>query len=688
MVNGSQRRPGRSLAMAGTVLLAAFCAHEGGAAPKRFVPTYSTTARISQQLSRLDRLAQQKLWDEWLKTYQELVDLPLDPVVVQDSGVFMGVRYRCHRLLAALPAPVRQRYRLAYDGEALRLYQQAARALDPAGMREVYSRYRYSTYGPRALEWVGDRALDRGQYGLAYLTYHRLTVDGTPSPAVLLHLAAAAEGAGHKPEAAAALSRVRTAFAKATVQLGSAKMTGIAAADTLSRMLAAAPVAEPALPLQFAGADGTRRMAAPQPGSLQPAWTFQYPTAIKPSPPFNGHADGNPDRLKAGFSFLSFPVGRQSAVWVQGPRSLTALDPETGRRLWTQADLLLEEAESPELRDSLSRNTSAYPYSRPVQAAPLEYRGRVFARMPLSYQRGKDDFWPSDFAIAAFDALKGTLLWRRQAGGEPRSVYYNLPAAGADELLTGLSTFTGGLTEFRATALDAGSGETLWSTYLGGGSHTLGGADGSPPLVREGEVWVESTLHTLTALDLLTGEIRLVVPVPVYLRGKDENASEGPTTNQPVTLLATSRGQILFSPRWSDRVFALDPATGKTVWSVEKAIDRNRGWSGALAAADDRRAYVSGQSVQAIDLAAGTISWTWKPKQATNNMGYPALLGDRLYVPIEGQLQILDAATGKEGDVLDLTGPLGGREVFPTLTVVGNRLLVAAGDRVIALQPN
>ncbi|HTE19470.1 MAG TPA: hypothetical protein VK689_13960, partial [Armatimonadota bacterium] len=46
-----------------------------------FVPTFSTNARVKQQLERLSRLATQKSWDEWLAGYQQLVDDPRDLIV-------------------------------------------------------------------------------------------------------------------------------------------------------------------------------------------------------------------------------------------------------------------------------------------------------------------------------------------------------------------------------------------------------------------------------------------------------------------------------------------------------------------------------------------------------------------------------------------------------------------------------
>ena len=128
---------------------------------------------------------------------------------------------------------MRQKYRLAFDGDALRLYRKALGDADPQAMREVYSRYRYTTYGPRALQWVADQALDRGQFSLAYLAYSRLRAESAAGADLLLHLAVAADGSGHGAEARAALDRVRKELGRAPVTLGAEKTTGAAAADRI-----------------------------------------------------------------------------------------------------------------------------------------------------------------------------------------------------------------------------------------------------------------------------------------------------------------------------------------------------------------------------------------------------------------------------------------------------------------------
>jgi outer membrane protein assembly factor BamB len=419
----------------------------------------------------------------------------------------------------------------------------------------------------------------------------------------------------------------------------------------------------------------------------QKAWEFHYPFDTQLGEPYKPHTEGGPDHLRSGFRFLTFPAVTEHAIYVQGPRDLAAIDPANGKVLWDQVYPVATEDELPEFKESFWRWAEGYPFDRPVQAAPVVSGNRVYARIAMSHQRlSREDFWPADMAIAAFDARDGSLLWRRQAGGSPAGQFWNLPTAGSDMVLTGSATFAAGLTESRAVALDAGSGEVLWSTFLGGGSHPLSGTDGSPAIVKDGEVWIESALHTLTALDLLTGDIRLVVKATVYTRGMGERIEEGPTPDWPVSLLAARGNRIFFSDRWSSEVLCLDPATGKPVWTAEKAADNRQAWNAELIGLDDRHLYVGGHFLQAIDLNTGQSAWTWKPKEFRPNAGYPILSGDHLLFPQEGKLYVVDAATGNELSSADLSDLIGGKATYCALAAAGDTLLATSGTRIVALR--
>jgi hypothetical protein len=99
---------------------------------------------------------------------------------------------------------------------------------------------------------------------------------------------------------------------------------------------------------------------------------------------------------------------------------------------------------------------------------------------------------------------------------------------------------------------------------------------------------------------------------------------------------------------------------------------------------DGKHAYVCGDHIQAIRLTDGGREWTWEPDVSSNRTGYAALVGDRIYIPVEGRIQVLSAADGREAESLDVSDALGDNPGLLSLTAVDGLLLAATRDRVVA----
>lgn len=656
-----------------------------------FVPTFSTNSRVKQQLERLDRLATQKLWNEWLAGYQQLVDDDRDLVIVRDEEFLDGVRYRAHQMLAAQPADVRQKYRAQFDAVARKVYDKAAAENDPAGMRDVYSRYRFSSFAPRALLWIANHALDEGRPELARVAYSRLAKEPNVTVQTLLRYALAADAAGKPAEAGSVLARIRKEFGAQPVKLAGKDTTGNAAADAVAATLRK-PGAEAANPwASFSGAAGDRRMTGQVTGPQKKLWEFTQPTSADSGSgtykgrmlSFGGYG-GNRNR----FSFLTFPVVSGDRVWVQGPQNLTALKLGTGEPAWDQQEFTISRDEAGLQNTDPRLGGIYYRSGRSVQTSPTLEGHMLVSRFPLGSSDRDNSRWPVDFAISAIDARSGTPLWRRVAGGEPRGSYFNVPLLAANTVITGTTTFKGGITEYSAVALDAGTGEELWSTYLGAGSDPLGIVDGSPAAVRDGLVWIESSLYTLNTLDLITGEIRQVYRYDPGKRaaGRGGFDSSPIVSNEPISLIASASGPIVFAPRWGTDVIALDAATGKLLWSSPKAPGQSS--TGSLFAVDDKRAYICGDHLQALSLVDGARDWTWETSGASSlHMGMAALSGDRIYFPVEGKIFVRAASDGRALEEIDLVETLSDQPRFTSLVIHGNQLIVANHNRVFAFGP-
>jgi len=431
----------------------------------------------------------------------------------------------------------------------------------------------------------------------------------------------------------------------------------------------------------FAGGRGDRLMTGKVANPILQAWQVGLSTAA------NARAASRSDQGPWGqtnyrsmgvgpFSQLSLPVTYDDNLFIQGAASVQCVRISDGKLLWTAKDPF--EMNLP--RPITTRFSSYSRAARTLQGVPIAARGRVYVRMPVGSMDGySSSRWPADYALAALDTRNGEPIWLRLAGGAPAGTYYNIPTLKSNTLYSGIATPVAGLTEYRATAVDAGSGESRWSTYLGTGSDPMTSTDGSPPAVGEDIVWVESSLHTLNALDALTGDILWIFryqprPTQYYRSGWQDTMTQ---TNEPLSLITTSGGRVLFSPRWGDDCVALDGRTGKLIWTKPKGEART------MFAVDAQRSYLCGDQIQALDIATGATKWTWAVPDSFG--GLAALAGNRIYVPVGPMIYVLDAATGPKVDDIDLH-KFNVEPGYNCITIIGGRLYLTLGDRLVAYE--
>jgi outer membrane protein assembly factor BamB len=676
-------KPVAAVALAVLISLGGSLVRPAGAQRWRtqFVPTFEYNNRIKGQLTKLDTLEHRKLWEEWINNYQALVDNNPDGVMPweKDDLAFLdGLRYRLHAVMGRLPAFVKAHYRAKFDHAARLLFDQALATGNGAQMRDVYERYRYASYAPRALTWIADRALDDGDPEVARIAYSRLVAAGSAPAITWLKFALAAQGAGRPAEAKAALQHLVKDVSLDTVRLGGERTT---AANAAQELLAKATVARSPRSLwpNFAGPASDRRMSGSASRAWRKSWEYTYPV-----PPAGQR---NPDRLTDAITrrypspgryigFLTFPVVDRDRVYVQGPYGVAALALSDGKPLRGAWERASEEMPSP------SRSFRGRVFRRPSlpQDAPALEDGLLALRIaPFGGGFGAGNL------LSVRDARTGKELWRRRPdvsheGARP-GVYFNLPALHDNTLYTGVASGSAGITEYRAVALGAGTGDPVWSTYLGGGSDSVVSVDGSPPMVRDGLVWIESSLHTLNALDIVTGEIRTIYRYLPRTQSPFNRMAEAMPPNDPISLIPGT-GPIVFSSRWGDQVVAIDSASCRLLWSALK------GGATALAGVDAKSAYLCGSSeAAAFELTTGLKRWARQSPGTIFGTGCAALVGDRLCWLVDGKMYALDPATGEIVSTIDLTATLGDSERYTSTLFVGPRLLVGTRERLIAFEP-
>jgi outer membrane protein assembly factor BamB len=649
--------------------------------------------KIEGECAALERLAAHKQWDEWLRRCQHLVDSFPDGLVPAEPGRWIGLRRSLQQRFRTLPVAIQERYRRQYDGPAAAALEKALNAGEPAAVTRVYLQYRYTSSGPRALAWLAERAMDGGDEERAWLAFTQLLADANGAETDLarwmVKAIIAGDLSGHGSETAAIAERLTTRLGDRPLKI---KGQLVRARDWVSQWRAGrrgdgAPGSSYARrsptsgwPDFAGGPDAARVMLGAVGPDVRLGWQQVVPGAGVGLPDYFDRPRprwGTPYRYPgvAPFSHLAFPTVSDGRVYAQSPGQICCDSLEDGNTLWSVriSDL------APQRQFPTPGGFRWWRPLRAMQTVPVAAGHLLLVRIPAGRYENDSSGWPAEFVLAALDSQTGALLWERSAAHGPPDSFYNLPTISGQTVYSGISTSTAGLTEYRAAALDAATGDRLWTTYLGAGSDPMGGVDGSPAAVRGGTVWVETCLHTICALDALTGEIQWMAAFQPDTNAPERSGWQDTmnVTNQPVSLIALVGDRLLFCPRWGDQLVALIARTGQRAWSTDN------GHCHSLIAVDRAHAILAGDQIRSIDPATGKPEWTWVP-QTQERLGYPCLFGNRVLVPGGASLTFLDLSTGEE------TGRRGLKEFnaqpgAATVLVLGRRLLFSQADRLIAL---
>jgi outer membrane protein assembly factor BamB len=276
--------------------------------------------------------------------------------------------------------------------------------------------------------------------------------------------------------------------------------------------------------------------------------------------------------------------------------------------------------------------------------------------------------------VQAVDLGTGRVLWKDSYPAPfTKSQYAREMAAGpfSTPLADSGRLYTLGVTAV-LSCYDAAGGKRLWrndySKRVDTGKLFTGTAmspiaDGAAVIVYIGD----DTKGTLTALDPATGA------------EKWKWEEDGPGYASPIVAeIGGTRHLITLTDK---RVIALDPATGRLLWSHPFKDQWNENIVTPLASGN--RVFVSGvrAGAFALDVHKQGARWgvrqAWHSKETPMYMSSPVLNGGRLYgftSRNKGQFFCQDAATGK------LLWTTAGRDAQ-------SAALISAGDALIALTP-
>jgi len=294
---------------------------------------------------------------------------------------------------------------------------------------------------------------------------------------------------------------------------------------------------------------------------------------------------------------------------LSGPNLLACYGGESAEPLWARTPA----------RPNVERIADKYEHLNRGPFAAAVAGGVAYARW------GKESSGQYQSDVAAFDAATGRMIWSTAgspdwAGSWPVS---DPVAADGRLYLLVVAHQAGPVIPIFLACLDAQDGKLLWKRTLGSQYLTVAQGDvvhyGNAVAVHRGAVYCSTSLGLAARCDLRDGLVEWVAAYPrtvVPQNLADIFRREGIS---PVV----ADGVVLMAPRDFNGIFALDLATGDTVWK-KHLVPSNRliGTAGRLAVLGDSR------RVAVFDAADGREVWR---KEFDGRIGgHPAVTADEV----------------------------------------------------------
>jgi outer membrane protein assembly factor BamB len=284
-------------------------------------------------------------------------------------------------------------------------------------------------------------------------------------------------------------------------------------------------------------------------------------------------------------------------------------------------------------------------------SSPIVVGGRVFVTASGGPRQ-------NDLHVLAFDAKSGKQLWRRSFWTTgPTDSHPKTSMAAPTPISDGqrvVALFASG----DLVALDP-DGDVLWlrSLYEENPGATDGRGLASSPVLVAGTVVIHlenQNRSFATGIDLATGKSRWRVERP-----------REPNWTSPIAIPGADNKSLVLL-QGTTRLSALDPATGKEVWGLDRASNPI-----ASSVLSGNTLYIPGEkTLAALELQGNSVpKLLWEQHKLNPVTASPVVLSGRIYCLQPGVLVAGDVKTGKVVGQLRLRGPFSA-----SLVTAGGRL--------------
>jgi outer membrane protein assembly factor BamB/TolA-binding protein len=570
--------------------------------PARPLQMPPASTEVKEAIDDFDRFSRRGAWERALKALYTIPDDQAQRFVDGENGFIIPVERKRRLLLTALSPAGQAAYRLFYDAEAQKLFEQAEGANELKNLERVYSAYFTSSVGDNAADRLGDLYFELGRFDRAADCWLAILRDypDTDLPQGLLSVKAALalSHAGRRAELEQVKAELVNRYSDEKITLGG--MTG-APGELLGRLLGSG---SPSRDAWRGGPAASLSETGPLlGGAVDAAWQLRFAQYIEA-----GMTPAELEQWQSNSMSAIVPATTidGSTLYVNYLGNVFAVSLKTGKMLWRsgpfhQLEML-----------GLQQFARSVDTSRFAIAAAGEHVWVLARDM-------KDQNFVAPFQLICRRADNGEVVWKSPDLPEYAPIdLVGLPIVADGKLFIAAKTMMNPNQGQRPAeqfvlAIQPHDGKILWKTEVGmfrqGRMYFwYGMRDTSPQprlVYRAGAIYIETHVGILARLDADSGALDWG-----YAYKTDPvNSGSRFFFYEPQTPLAAAGDPLesgeafLVKGTQSERLYAVEPNRMKVLW--ERPITK----ASRLLGVDKSAVYFGGDELSAVDLQSRRLLW-------------------------------------------------------------------------------
>lgn len=664
-------------------------------APPYEVRAYEVRGATRRQLSRFEQAIRRAQWEDALEIADQLLISDSREVVSIGESHYVGLREYCHRQLSQLPPEVLAEYRALVDAPAEAWYRKGVAERNTLLLQRVVEEAFCSSWGDDALDALGELALERGEYLAARMHWEKIganqqdaskTADLT-YPDTNLNLAAVQARLilvslreGNFERAKEELEKFSEEHGEARGKLGGEEVVFAEALDELLEQAKSSPTGKVQndWPTYAGAPNRTNFNRVHRPKSIQQVWSSRLSrSAVENLSEYKhdaqaGVQEAHLPALRAS-KFLSaarlsernsekpstFPVVSDNLVLWHDTSQVHALSLNSGQEVFSSRG---------EVFESLNEQENAA--NLPVQTL-MASGHHVYGTTSKFLKRRRAHGTQNDSQLWGIDLNRDGALNFRVALEESGVEYAGPPLVVGSQLFVAIHS-QDHAARLGIACYDLGMNELRWQQWICQtvDAATNGAEHRSSNLLTydSGMIFCGTNIGAIASVRARDGQVQWIRTYDRgnFLPGVDDKLAGFRLQNPCIY----NQGVLFIAPLDSDKLFALEADSGKTLWEQERAS-----LTGEIIGAVDGWLFVSDRGLKAVEGCSGRVVTL---NADLRLFGQPAITENLIFWPSYQKIEIIDLTTGKAvGEAIPLAEQDGAN-----IVVVGDTLVAAGRTRI------